>query len=124
MESDRRHSPSLLSGFWSCINTLKTTVPYWWLEEAELSPLKDILPFTFADLNVGFKYLGYYLKPGSSKSADWSWLVAKFEKKIGLWCNKWLSLGSRFILVKAVLESVGVLDVLGGDSKNHSKLNS
>jgi hypothetical protein len=27
------------------------------------------------------------------------------EKKIGLWCNKWLSLGGRFVLVKAVLES-------------------
>lgn len=91
-----------------CINTLKTTVHYWGLKEAELSPLKDILPFTFADWNASFKYLGYYLKPGSSKSADWSWLVAKFEKKIGLWCNKWLSLGSGFILVKAVLESLSV----------------
>jgi hypothetical protein len=27
------------------------------------------------------------------------------EKKIGLWCNKWLSLGGRFVLVKVVLES-------------------
>jgi hypothetical protein len=34
--------------------------------------------------------------------------VAKFEKKIGLWCNKWLSLGGRLILVKAVLESLAV----------------
>jgi hypothetical protein len=30
------------------------------------------------------------------------------EKKIGLWCNNWLSLGGRFILVKAVLESQSV----------------
>jgi hypothetical protein len=59
-------------------------------------------------LSSGFKYLGYYLKPGSSKSDDWSWLVAKIEKKIGLWCNKWLSLRGRFILVKAMLESLSV----------------
>jgi hypothetical protein len=59
-------------------------------------------------LNEGFKYLGYFLKPGPSKFADWSWLVAKFENKIGLWCNKWLLLGGRLILVKAVLEGLAV----------------
>jgi len=91
------------------INTFKTTVHYWGLKEVELTPLKDILPFTFADLNDGFKYLVYYLKPGHSKSVDWRWLVAKFEKKIGLWCNKWISLRGRLILVKAVLESLEVL---------------
>jgi hypothetical protein len=63
---------------------------------------------SISNLNDDFKYLGYYLKPGPSKSVDWSWLVAKFEKKIGLWCNKWLSLGGRLILVKAVLESLAV----------------
>jgi hypothetical protein len=89
-----------------CINTLKTTVHYWGLKEAELYPLKDILPFTFADLSTGFKYLGYYLNLGSSKYDDWSSLVEKIEKKIGLWCNKWLSLRGRFILVKSALESL------------------
>jgi hypothetical protein len=59
-------------------------------------------------LSLGFKYLGYHLKPGVSKSEDWCWLVAKFERKIGLWCNKWLSLGGRFVLVKSVLESLSV----------------
>jgi hypothetical protein len=91
-----------------CINTQKTTVHYWGLKDEEMASFKDILPFTFTDLNNGFKYLGYYLKPGPSKSVDWSWLVAKFEKKISQWCNKWLSLGGRLILVKAVLESLAV----------------
>jgi hypothetical protein len=65
-----------------CINTQKSTVHYWGLKDEELASYKDFLPFTFSDLNIGFKYLGYLLKPGPSKSADWSWLVAKFEKKM------------------------------------------
>jgi hypothetical protein len=71
-------------------------------------PLKEILPYTFIELTTGFKYLGYYLKTGPSRKEDWIWLVTKMERKIGLWCNKWLSLGGRFVLVKAVLESQSV----------------
>jgi hypothetical protein len=51
-----------------CINFSKTIVHYWGLEEAELSLLKDSLPFTFVDLRLGFKYLGYYLKSRVSKT--------------------------------------------------------
>jgi hypothetical protein len=90
------------------INFSKSTVHYWGLSEAELSILKDSIPFSFFDLKEGFRYLGYQLKPGASSSADWSWLVAIFERRIGFWCNKWLSLGGRFILVKSVLESLVV----------------
>jgi hypothetical protein len=85
-----------------CINSTKTTVHYWGLEDSELSQFKAILPFTFVDLNLGFKCLGYHLGPRASKTKDVGWLVAKIEKQIGLWCNKWLSIGGRLILVKAV----------------------
>jgi len=51
-----------------CINFSKTIVYYWGLEEVELSLLKDSLPFTFADLRLGFKYLGYYVKSRVSKT--------------------------------------------------------
>jgi hypothetical protein len=59
-------------------------------------------------LKKGFCYLGYRLLPRASTPADWSWLVALFERKITHWCNKWLSLGGRYILVKAVLEGLAV----------------
>jgi hypothetical protein len=39
------------------------------------------------------------------KAEDWRWLLAKFEKRIGHWCNRWLSLGGHFVLIKVVLES-------------------
>jgi len=90
------------------INSSKTHVHYWGLEDLELELLKFILPLSFADLNLGFKYLGYLLNPRVAKADEWSWLVAKIEKQIGLWCNQWLSLGGRLILVKSVLESQSV----------------
>jgi hypothetical protein len=90
------------------INYTKSTTHYWGLNEAELSSLKDSIPFSFLDLIKGFRYLGYQLKPGASSSEDWRWLVAKFERKIGFWRNKWLSLGGCFTLVKSVLESLSI----------------
>jgi hypothetical protein len=44
------------------------------------------------------------------------------EKKIGLWCNKWLSLGGRFVLVKAILESQPVY-WMSLETISHSILN-
>jgi hypothetical protein len=39
---------------------------------------------------------------------DWSCLLIKIEKKISDWCYKWLSLGGRIIMLKAVLESQSI----------------
>ena len=57
-------------------------------------------------MDVGFKYLGYYLKPNNYLKEDCYWLVKKVEKIIGHWCNKWLILGGRYILVKSMLENI------------------
>jgi len=50
------------------------------------------------------KYLVYFLKTGSQRAIESDWLMSKLIKKVGLWCNQWLSLGGRYILVKTVLE--------------------
>jgi hypothetical protein len=75
------------------VNQSKTTVHFEGLSDAELAPFKMFLPYTFTDLSIGFKYLGYFLKTGAYKEDDWNWLVTKLEKKIGLWCNRWLVFG-------------------------------
>jgi hypothetical protein len=90
------------------LNFSKSTVHYWGISDTELLHLKASIPLPFYHLSVGFSYLGFHLKLGSSSPCDWQWLVALFEKKISLWCYKWLSLGGRFILVKSVLESLAV----------------
>jgi hypothetical protein len=60
------------------------------------------------DLELGFKYLGFLLKPNFYVAYDWIWLIQKVEKKIGLWCHIWILLGGRLILVKDVLEGLHV----------------
>jgi hypothetical protein len=90
------------------INHSKSSAHYWGLSDSELLRFKDHYTYTFIDLKEGFRYLGYQLKMGATLPGDWRWLVAIFEKKIDFWCNKWLSMGGRFILIKAVLESLAV----------------
>jgi hypothetical protein len=94
------------SGF--SINSSKSVVHYWGLSTTELRPLKDSIPLSFINLSEGFTYLGFQLKMGASSSSDWRWLVALYERRIGFWCNKWLSLGGRYILIKSVLEGLAV----------------
>jgi hypothetical protein len=87
------------------VNVSKTTMFFEGLSDSDLTPYRSFLPYTFSSLDTGFKYLGYHLKTGVHRATDWNWLLIKMEKKIGLWCNKWLSLGGRYILLKSVLES-------------------
>jgi hypothetical protein len=51
-------------------------------------------------------YLGYAIKPNNYGIKDWSWLVAKVERKVNLWCNHWISRGGRLVLIKTVLEAI------------------
>ena len=67
-----------------------------------------IIPFKMDPLSVGFKYLGFYLKPMGYHANDWRWLLNKFEKKISNWSYCLLSMGERLILVKAVLMGLAV----------------
>jgi hypothetical protein len=90
------------------INQSKSTVHFWGLSDPELHCFKLSIPYTFIDLKEGFKYLGYQLKLGASSPDEWLWLVKLFERKIGGWCNIWLSLGGRLTLIKAVLEGLAV----------------
>jgi hypothetical protein len=55
-------------------------------------------------LSVGFKYLGFF-KIDSYKVVDWQWLLKKYEQRICHWCNHFLTLGGRYVLIKVVLES-------------------
>ena len=52
---------------------------------------------------MGFKYLGYWVKPLNYLVRDWQWLVRKFEKRVSNWTYHFLSLRGRLILLKSVL---------------------
>jgi len=56
------------------------------------------MPFEVKPLDVGFKYLGFFIKPNCYTREDSNWLEKKFEKIISNWSHRWLTLGGRFIL--------------------------
>jgi hypothetical protein len=92
------------------INEAKSTFHYSGLLAADLETFKSIFPFGYQELSLGFSYLGYFLRPDCYKTTDWNWLLIKFENRIAHWCNRWLTLGGRFILLKSVLEGWRLLD--------------
>jgi len=86
------------------INWTKTTFHHANIQDQDLEVLKGIFPHSFIHLSQRFQYLGYYIKDEHYKTSDWDWLVMKVENKLGHWCNKWLSIGGRYTLIKATLE--------------------
>jgi hypothetical protein len=87
------------------INDQKTSFLQYGVRQQDLDILKATFLYNFLDLSVGFRYLGYFLKIDRYKKEDWQWLIAKYEKQISHWCNRWLSIGGRLVLIKVILES-------------------
>lgn len=67
-----------------------------------------LLPYHMQALELGFKYLGYHLKPNNYRIAEWNWLIQKVDWRINNWTFRWLSLGGRLTLAKSVLEGIPV----------------
>jgi hypothetical protein len=76
------------------------------LSDDLLRRLEKLFPMKIEPLNVGVKYLGFYLKLNGYKTDDWTWLINKMEDRITCWCNRWIYRGGRLVLVKSVLESI------------------
>jgi len=72
------------------------------------SEITEIFSIATAPLDNGFKYLGFNLKPNAYRIGDWVWMWKKIENRISHWINRYLSLGGRLTLAKAVLESIPV----------------
>ena len=70
--------------------------------------ISAILPYKMEPIDLGFKYLGFRLKPLGYCLKDWRWIIKKFENKIGHWTHKFLSLGGRLILIRYVLSEIPV----------------
>jgi hypothetical protein len=77
-------------------------------QATSLSDITTLFGIKALELDKGFSYLGFLLKSTRYSSKDWHWLLDKFNSKIQHWCNRFLSLGGRFVLIKSVLESLPV----------------
>jgi len=63
-------------------------------DNGDINSLFNIFfPFTQKEISDGIMYLGYAIKPNNYDIKDWSWIVAKVERKMNLWCNHWISRG-------------------------------
>ena len=78
------------------------------IDETVRQRISNFLPFKMDPLTLGFKYLGYYLKPLGYGIKDWRWFIQKFQKNLSNWTYKLLSLGGRLVLVKYVLMGLAV----------------
>jgi hypothetical protein len=92
------------SGTGLLINAQKTSFYQFGMQQQVLDSLKEIFLYSINNLTLGFKYLGYILKDDRFKEEDWNWILSKYENRISHWCNRWLTLGGRLVLVKVVLE--------------------
>lgn len=68
----------------------------------------DIFPLPVSTLEEGFKYLGFSLKPDSYRKKDWMLLWERMDRKVSIWCYRYLTLDGKLILAKSVLESLPV----------------
>ena len=54
------------------------------LDQGILHNIQQFMPFKADPIQLGFKYLVFYIKPLGYKAEDWYWLVKNFERRIQL----------------------------------------
>eukprot|EP00253_Pinus_taeda_P025808 PITA_25808 len=90
------------------INVQKSTLTAIGCSQYEVHYTLHWFPFPIHTMEEGLKYLGFRLKPGGYKIANWIWLIVKVEKRLNVWYNKYLTWEGRLTLIKAVLEATPV----------------
>ena len=54
------------------------------LDQGNLHSIQYFMPYKVDPIQLGFKYLGFFIKPLGYKVEDWYWLVKNFERRIQL----------------------------------------
>ena len=71
--------------------------------------ISSLFPYKMHNLNEGFKYLGFHLKPNGHRKDDWLCLVQRIQMTNGSWSFRCLSLGGRMVSVSSILQRIPVL---------------
>ena len=90
------------------VSPLKSSFLYQNVDAVFREELAELFPFKMDPITVGFKYLGFNLKPLGYHTSDWNWLIHLFERKIKNWTYKYLSLGGKVVLIRVVLTGLAV----------------
>ena len=78
------------------------------LDPAEMNWHSKNFNYTLVNVASGLNYLGYHIKPNDYLYKDWAWMLARIEKWLMLWHNKWISHGRILTLINAVIEAIPV----------------
>ena len=73
------------------INVTKSSIYLLNINEEEFSQIFSQLNFPLVEVEDGLYYLGFFLKSNAYLKMDCAQLFSKIEKRIILWCKKWLS---------------------------------
>lgn len=84
------------------INTNKSCIIYNGFSNQSILLVREICPFPINNLDEGFKYLGFYMKPNKCHISYWVWMVWTVEAQILVWCNCYLSRCVHLMLVKSM----------------------
>ena len=57
----------------------KSSFLYQNVDDGTRCQIAQLLPYSMAPIQNGFKYLGFRLKPLGYRSSDWNWMVERFE---------------------------------------------
>ena len=90
------------------INVEKSTVISYLLSREEETVLSELFPFHIVAFEEGIHYLGFFIKPNDYRERDWASLLEKLDKRLKLWCHRWLTRANRLILIKSILEAIPV----------------
>lgn len=90
------------------VNREKSTITLTRTSVNEAQRALQAFPFNIHPIDRGLKYLGFWLKPTCQRIADWTWLIAKLEKRLTCWSYRYISRAGRPILIKSVLEATPV----------------
>ena len=98
----------ILSRFYSAlgmaISPWKSIFLYLCFDHWIKQQIAQLFPYKMEPLDVGFKYLRYFLKPNCYKKEDQVWLRKNIEKHICNWTLIYIYLGGKLILDNPVIE--------------------
>lgn len=69
-------------------NNSKSCIYFGEGENQTILDVGELFNFKTEPFSMGFKFLGFYLKPNNYVVDDWSWLIEKVDKRISDWTTK------------------------------------
>ena len=89
-------------------NAQRSTIASFGCSPHEIKYAFHRFPYSLLSLDDCLKYLIFRLKPLHYRIADWTWLIAKVEKRLQVWYHRYLSRAGRLTLIKTIIEATPV----------------